>query len=55
MATVHAFALELGKTPVVVRDSPGFLVNRILMLYLNEAMRLLAEGVSIEAADEAMK
>ena len=55
VATVHAFAIELGKTPVVVRDSPGFLVNRILMLYLTEAMRLLAEGVSIEAADEAMK
>jgi 3-hydroxyacyl-CoA dehydrogenase/enoyl-CoA hydratase/3-hydroxybutyryl-CoA epimerase len=54
VATVHAFAIELGKTPVLVRDAPGFLVNRILMLYLNEAMRLLAEGVRIEVADRAM-
>jgi 3-hydroxyacyl-CoA dehydrogenase/enoyl-CoA hydratase/3-hydroxybutyryl-CoA epimerase len=54
VATVHAFAIELGKTPVVVRDAPGFLVNRILMLYLNEAMRLHAEGVGIEALDRSM-
>jgi len=54
VATVHAFALELGKVPVVVRDAPGFLVNRILMLYFNEALRLLSEGVTIEAADRAM-
>lgn len=55
VATVHALAIEMGKTPVVVRDAPGFLVNRILMLYLNEAMRLLGEGVRIEAADRAME
>jgi 3-hydroxyacyl-CoA dehydrogenase / enoyl-CoA hydratase / 3-hydroxybutyryl-CoA epimerase len=54
LATVHAFAIKLGKVPVVVRDSPGFLVNRILMLYLNEALRLLAEGIRIESADPAM-
>jgi 3-hydroxyacyl-CoA dehydrogenase / enoyl-CoA hydratase / 3-hydroxybutyryl-CoA epimerase len=54
VSTVHAFALELGKVPVVVRDAPGFLVNRILMLYFNEALRFLAEGVSIEGADRAM-
>ena len=55
VATVHAFALELGKVPVVVRDAPGFLVNRILMLYFNEALRLLGEGVAIEDADRAMR
>jgi 3-hydroxyacyl-CoA dehydrogenase/enoyl-CoA hydratase/3-hydroxybutyryl-CoA epimerase len=54
VATAHALAIELGKTPVVVRDSPGFLVNRVLMPYMNEALRLLAEGLSIEAVDEAM-
>ena len=54
VSTVHAFALELGKVPVVVRDAPGFLVNRILMLYFNEALRFLAEGVAIEDADRAM-
>jgi len=54
VSTVHAFAIELGKIPVVVRDAPGFLVNRILMLYFNEALRLLGEGVAIEDADAAM-
>jgi len=54
VSTVHAFALALGKVPVVVRDAPGFLVNRILMLYFNEALRFLAEGVSIEDADRSM-
>ena len=54
VSTVHAFAIALGKVPVVVRDAPGFLVNRILMLYFNEALRFLAEGVSIEDGDRAM-
>jgi 3-hydroxyacyl-CoA dehydrogenase/enoyl-CoA hydratase/3-hydroxybutyryl-CoA epimerase len=54
VATAHALAIELGKTPVVVRDSPGFLVNRVLMPYMNEALRLLAEGLSTEAVDAAM-
>jgi 3-hydroxyacyl-CoA dehydrogenase/enoyl-CoA hydratase/3-hydroxybutyryl-CoA epimerase len=54
VSTVHAFALELGKVPVVVRDAPGFLVNRILMLYFNEALRVLSEGVTIDDADRAM-
>ena len=54
VATAHAFALELGKVPVVVRDTPGFLVNRILMLYLNEGLRLLSEGVRTEAIDGSM-
>ncbi len=54
VSTVHAFALELGKVPVVVRDAPGFLVNRILMLYFNEALRFLAEGVTIQDGDRAM-
>lgn len=55
VSTVHGFAIELGKVPVVVRDSPGFLVNRILMLYFNEALRLLAEGVPVTATDRAME
>jgi 3-hydroxyacyl-CoA dehydrogenase/enoyl-CoA hydratase/3-hydroxybutyryl-CoA epimerase len=54
VSTVHAFAIALGKVPVVVRDAPGFLVNRILMLYMNEALRILAEGVSIEDIDRSM-
>jgi 3-hydroxyacyl-CoA dehydrogenase/enoyl-CoA hydratase/3-hydroxybutyryl-CoA epimerase len=54
VATVREFALRLGKLPVVVKDSPGFLVNRILMFYLGEAIRLLEEGVRIAAVDNAM-
>jgi 3-hydroxyacyl-CoA dehydrogenase/enoyl-CoA hydratase/3-hydroxybutyryl-CoA epimerase len=51
VATVHALALELGKVPVVCGDGAGFLVNRILGPYLNEAGHLLSEGVAIEAID----
>jgi len=45
------FAKKLGKTPVIVKDAPGFLVNRILLGYINEAGRLLDEGGSIEEID----
>jgi 3-hydroxyacyl-CoA dehydrogenase / enoyl-CoA hydratase / 3-hydroxybutyryl-CoA epimerase len=54
VATVFALAKTLGKTPVVVRDSPGFLVNRILAPYLSEAVRLVQEGCRIEDVDAAM-
>jgi len=47
------WVLDVKKTPIVVKDGPGFLVNRILAPYLNEAAFLLAEGVSIEELDEA--
>jgi 3-hydroxyacyl-CoA dehydrogenase/enoyl-CoA hydratase/3-hydroxybutyryl-CoA epimerase len=49
------WAVVLGKTPVVVRDSPGFVVNRILMPYLNEAVLLVAEGMRIDAVDQVMR
>ena len=54
VATVFALAKTLGKTPVVVKDAPGFLVNRILAPYLSEAVRLVAEGCRIEDVDSAM-
>jgi 3-hydroxyacyl-CoA dehydrogenase/enoyl-CoA hydratase/3-hydroxybutyryl-CoA epimerase len=54
VATVFALAKTLGKTPVVVRDAPGFLVNRILAPYLSEAVRLVQEGCRIEDVDAAM-
>jgi 3-hydroxyacyl-CoA dehydrogenase / enoyl-CoA hydratase / 3-hydroxybutyryl-CoA epimerase len=54
VATVFALAKTLGKTPVVVRDSPGFLVNRILAPYLSEAVRLVLDGCRIEDVDAAM-
>jgi 3-hydroxyacyl-CoA dehydrogenase / enoyl-CoA hydratase / 3-hydroxybutyryl-CoA epimerase len=53
-ATVFRLALQLGKTPVLVNDGPGFLVNRILTPYLNEAGYLLQDGASIAEVDEAL-
>ncbi len=51
VALAAGLALRLGKTPVVVADRPGFLVNRILAPYLAEAARLLADGLSIPEID----
>jgi 3-hydroxyacyl-CoA dehydrogenase/enoyl-CoA hydratase/3-hydroxybutyryl-CoA epimerase len=50
-----AFGRAMGKTVIVVRDTPGFWVNRILAPYMNEAGHLLQEGVSIEAIDGTMR
>lgn len=50
---LHKWVLRVKKTPVIVKDGPGFLVNRILMPYLNEAGYLLEEGVSIKDLDQA--
>jgi 3-hydroxyacyl-CoA dehydrogenase/enoyl-CoA hydratase/3-hydroxybutyryl-CoA epimerase len=52
--TVFAYTRKLGKTPVLVKDTPGFLVNRLLMFYSTEAMWLLDEGYRIEDLDRAM-
>ncbi|MFQ6115010.1 MAG: 3-hydroxyacyl-CoA dehydrogenase NAD-binding domain-containing protein, partial [bacterium] len=52
--TTVAFAKRLGKIPIVVKNSPGFLVNRILGPYLNEACLILEEGAKIEEIDQAM-
>lgn len=49
------FSEALGKTPVVVRDSPGFIVNRSLMPFINEAASLLNEGVSPNDIDNAIR
>lgn len=48
------FAQRIGKLPVVVKDSPGFLVNRILMPYLIEAGNLFESGATIQNLDEVM-
>jgi len=49
-----SFVQQIGKLPVIVKDSPGFLVNRILMPYLIEAGHLFEGGARIEDLDEAM-
>jgi 3-hydroxyacyl-CoA dehydrogenase/enoyl-CoA hydratase/3-hydroxybutyryl-CoA epimerase len=54
IVTAVQFGRRMGKTVIVVADSPGFWVNRILLPYLNEAGFLLEDGVSIEAIDTAM-
>jgi 3-hydroxyacyl-CoA dehydrogenase/enoyl-CoA hydratase/3-hydroxybutyryl-CoA epimerase len=54
VATACRLAVRLGKLPVVVADAPGFLVNRCLAPYVDEAARLLLEGSSPEAIDAAM-
>ena len=48
-----AFTRTLGKVPLLVKSSPGFLVNRILMPYLLEAVALFEEGTAPEAIDRA--
>jgi 3-hydroxybutyryl-CoA dehydrogenase len=54
--TVEKLAKDLGKTPVVANDFPGFISNRILMPMINEAIYTLFEGVGTpEAIDEIMK
>lgn len=54
VASALKLARAQGKTPIVVTDSAGFYVNRILAPYLNEAARLLLEGEPIEVIDSAL-
>jgi len=53
---IHELALRLGKNPVAAEDFPAFIVNRILLPMINEAVYTLYEGVgSVEAIDTAMR
>jgi 3-hydroxyacyl-CoA dehydrogenase/enoyl-CoA hydratase/3-hydroxybutyryl-CoA epimerase len=54
VSAVTTLSRKLGKLPVVVNDGPGFIVNRLLMPYLNEAARILEQGVRIEEIDNAL-
>ena len=49
------FVKKTGKLPVIVKDSPGFLVNRILMPYLIEAVNLANHGINIEHTDKLLR
>ena len=51
IATAVAYAKAIKKSPIVVGDGPGFLVNRVLLPYMNEALLLLEEGAPIKAVD----
>lgn len=53
IATIFELTKKMGKMPVVVKDGPGFLVNRLLLPYMGEAAFLLQEGMSIETVDKA--
>jgi len=55
IATAVAYAQVLGKTPVVVGDCGGFLVNRVLFPYLAAVQRLVADGVDYERIDAVME
>jgi 3-hydroxybutyryl-CoA dehydrogenase len=56
LEATRALAAKMGKTTVQAQDYPGFLVNRVLMPYINEAVYTLMEGIaSVEDIDAAMK
>lgn len=54
ISTIVALAKRQGKTPIVVGDSAGFYVNRILAPYINEALRCLVEGEPIDHIDKSL-
>ena len=55
IAKTVAYALAMGKKPVVVNDCPGFLVNRILLPYIGAFLGLVRRGVDFKAIDRAME
>lgn len=55
VASAVAFAKAIGKSPIVVYDGPGFLVNRALFPYLAESLELIQDGASINAIERAAK
>lgn len=55
IATTVAYARAMGKTPIVVNDCPGFLVNRVLFPYFGGFTRLVAAGVDFQRIDKVME
>ena len=55
VATIFDVCKRMGKTPVVVKDGPGFLVNRLLLPLMSEAMFMLSDGMKIETIDKHYK
>lgn len=54
IASCYEMGLKQGKTVVVVKDGPGFYVNRILAPYTNECLLMIDEGLAIESVDKAL-
>ena len=55
VSTAVGYALAMGKTPIVVKDCPGFLVNRIITPYVNAFLQLLAHGADFVEVDRVME
>jgi len=55
VATVTELSVKIGKEPVRAQETPGFIVNRLLVPYMNEAAMLYQEGIPVEEIDKAMK
>ncbi|MBV2131354.1 fatty acid oxidation complex subunit alpha FadB [Pseudomonas sp. MAP12] len=55
IATTVAYARKMGKTPIVVNDCPGFLVNRVLFPYFGGFARLIAAGIDFQRIDQVME
>jgi 3-hydroxyacyl-CoA dehydrogenase/enoyl-CoA hydratase/3-hydroxybutyryl-CoA epimerase/enoyl-CoA isomerase len=55
VATVVGYSVTLGKTPILVQDGPGFLVNRILTPYMLASSRLIADGADFARIDQVME
>ncbi len=55
VSTAVGYAVAMGKTPIVVKDCPGFLVNRILTAYMRGFLQLVADGADFERVDKVME
>lgn len=55
VARLVGFVRALGKTPIVAKDSPGIVVNRVLFPYLGEAVRMVSEGIDVQRIDQELR
>ncbi len=55
VSTAVGYGVAMGKTPIVVKDCPGFLVNRIITPYINAFLQLVADGADFAEVDRAME
>ena len=55
VSLAYHYATDIGMSPIIIRDSPGFLLNRLLVPYMNETLELLLHGADVETLDLAAK